>query len=51
MYENLNVTVLTIFYLCKKCVSYVYMNMNIIEHILREIVNYYYCSEMCLPLR
>lgn len=49
MYENLNVTDLTIFYLCKKCVSYVYM--NIIEHILREIVNYYYCSEMCLPLR
>lgn len=37
MYENLHVTVLTIFYLYEKCVSYVYM--YIIEHILREIVN------------
>lgn len=38
MYDNLNVTVLTIFYLYKKCVIYVY----VIEQILREIVNYYY---------
>lgn len=37
MYENLHVTVLAIFYLYEKCVSYVYM--YIIEHILRKIVN------------